>query len=503
MTMAKNKLEEKVEKLASNKVDTFIKHNENKKTTGRNVRPVIESWVDELEDIASSTDKEEAPEEDFQRIRKAANTLKNILKSKDDELTYFMMNAPKRFWETLRYVFDDTFTQRNYDPQPLTKYEVPGYAPQRMGLKPSRTPNEEVGSNIPDKPKVVIHRVPKDNVPRFDKNELMRSRSEEEARKKKEAEEKEAKEREAKEKEELESQQEKDKREFESNPSAYSFSLFLRSLNDLKNKVPVEVNAEQKKEEYKRPLGFNNPSEVTKDYKAFYGKVNKILSGMLTSEIDISKGMAENGLPTVLVSITGVCDKIGEKLKEFNGNIISRNEALFKNNILPLLSDLIEFKGRVEAIRPHKVKDFYTKEMDEAVDIIQQNYNNMITVNEVPDNSNFKMSDVLSEFPKNIEAIFSYSKILISLDSAFKQDSANRIAVLSQVKASYSIAAQSGDPSDIKIDLFDNATDIDKIDNSEIIKAINVYMKNTIKTLSYNRTKILVNAIKRLNGYVR
>ena len=57
----------------------------------------------------------------------------------------------RNFGALLRYIFEDTFTPRTYDPQPLTKYEILQHLNQVVGMKPEPK-KKPVDTSIP-KPK--------------------------------------------------------------------------------------------------------------------------------------------------------------------------------------------------------------------------------------------------------------------------------------------------------------------------------------------------------------
>lgn len=515
--MAKNKLEEKVEKLASSEVDTFIRHNENKQTTGRNVRPVIESWADELDNIASSTDREEASPEDFQRINKAINTLRNILKSKDDELTYFMVNAPKKFWDTLRYVFDDTFKQRNYDPQPLTKYEIPGYAPQRMGLKPSPK-KEKPGSNIPDEPKLNLTRLPKDNGPRFDREEYMQSRTaQEQLRKQKEAEEKELKEKEEREKQELEDKkiEERLEQEKRDNPMGFAVNIPKEKLDKYINgQVEVErgQSAQPRQHQFTRPGHTQIDSNVNNDSSSQGKNSSNSLAGLweqvaiisgkiLEKELKMIKGLNSNSIENI-PAIAVYCETIIDKLSQ-NQPVdgISLKEAVGAQFALLTSPPSREI---IKDLIPQGARDLYTRDMILDVANINKAYRYILELNfdNITARDIFGIKVLLLE---NAQVIVENAKSLVKADLAEKQYTANRIETLQRIKAQYLEAYKTEDDSRVTskvTDLF-HKNSKESFTDDAVETIILKYLDDTVKTKAYNKTKLLVNAIKRLNGYVR
>jgi hypothetical protein len=466
--MAKNKLEEKVEKLASSEVDTFIRRNENKQTTGRNVRPVIESWVDELENIASSTDRDEASPEDFQRIRKAANTLRNILKVKDDELTYFMVNAPKKFWDTLRYIFDDTFTQRTYDPQPLTKYEIPGYAPQRMGLKPSLG-KEKPGSNIPDKPKMNLSRVPKNPEPSFDLDKHRQGRTNHVVNK-----------------EELEV----------TDPGILSR---IRKQHDadaeeVQEEVPVEIELSKRED-----TGMSQD-----DFIEIWHRIAICAQHIFVEEQSILNDLDDSSIQDMLPKIASYAQSIIDKVS--TSDLIDSNSL--KEAIRTPFESLKKSKNVMENLVPSGARTVFTQDMDQAITEIMRAYNNIIEFNfDGIDkrNLNSKIVPLLD----NASTLVDSSKNLVKADLVQKQLFAARVEKIESIKKQYEVAANTGNDNGVRdkiSDLFHNPKSKlipEKMSDDNIIKYIMGYLKVTIKSAAYRRTRLLVNAIKRLNGYVR
>lgn len=465
--MPKNKLEQKVEELASSEVDTFIRRNQNKKTTGRNVRPVIQSWADELDHIASTTDKHEAPAGDFQRVRKAANTLRNILKSKDDEITYFIVNAPEKFWDTLSYIINDTFTQRTYAPQPLTKYEIPGYANQRMGLKPSPK-NDKPEENIPDKEPSLVPRRVKPESPNFNYSELKKQREL------------------AKDKKDKEKQEEEDQ-----NLTKEDLTLHVpqEMLNKYANQRQEEtVDVESRQAEVEEANLSDLWKRVSIAANQIYGKEIKALR-----ESEATKIQSE--LPK---AVTFCRNMISSVTKEDPVDGISLDSACeFPMNMLKASKDMLEDLS----------SDWNTPEMDSKISKITDAYNALL---------DFDFFTVTRQNINGAKAnILNWANQIVELGTEVVKEDHNqklvmgyRIERVKTIRDEYANASRTGHDKDIRNKISNILHDPElasknKLSSNGIENLISNYLSTAIKSATYNRTKLLVNAIKRLNGYVR
>lgn len=469
--MPKNKLEQKVEELASSEVDTFIRRNQNKKTTGRNVRPVIQSWADELDHIASTTDKHEAPAGDFQRVRKAANTLRNILKSKDDEITYFIVNAPEKFWDTLSYIINDTFNQRTYAPQPLTKYEIPGYANQRMGLKPSPKNDKPNENNIPDKEPALVPRRVKPESPNFNYSELKKQREL------------------AKDKKEHEEQEEQEQED--QNLTKEQLTLH----------VPQEMLDKYANQHHQETVEVENRQAESQeaDLADLWKRVSSIANQIYMKEVKALKESEATKIQSELPKAVTFCRNLINAVTKENPN-----DGISLDGACEFAIGMLKAsKGMLQDLS----SDWNTPEMDSNIEKIKDAYNSLLDFdffNVTTQNINGAKANILDWANQIVEL----GMEVVKEDHNQKLIMGYRVERAKNIRDEYGTAARKGHDKDINNKISNILHDPqlaskNNLSNDGIANLIANYLRTSIKSATYNRTKLLVNAIKRLNGYVR
>lgn len=158
---------------AMNKVDDY----EDEDVDGGEIRQVASNWSEKI-NYALDELPSNHPLRRSGKIQSLVNKLESIVQKPDNQVTYDVMVAggkppavsKQRFWSPIAKLIADAQVEV-IKPSPQTdsvpyQEPAPSFAPQRLAN--TRRDKPQV-SNIPDKPKVVMHRVPKVTEEKFSK----------------------------------------------------------------------------------------------------------------------------------------------------------------------------------------------------------------------------------------------------------------------------------------------------------------------------------------------
>lgn len=476
--MAKSNVEEKVNQLAETKVDSFIRRNENKLTTGRNVRPVIESWADELDRIANSTDEDITPEE-ASRLKKAENALRNLLKNRDDDLTYFIVNAPKKFWGTLRYIFEDTFTPRTYDPQPLTKYEIPQHLNQVAGMKPEPK-KKPVDTSIPKPKKNPVSRGRIDH-PKFKPGSHAQITT---------------------------SNQKEDEAE-EEQDDKYDDMLSNEQYGGIigQSKNPIDISEILQTHHQKEPVEVFSENNDQHDLRSLWKMISDVSHQVMKNEEqsygEINRWNPEKGLL---------------EFEELTANlhaVISRIDITDKNagKILGAAITPLRNRSVSSIINAHLTALEGSEELDDnrALAAAAQK-----AITETPlliyGENGFSMPEdkvrqALNVLDANVNDLNDLCRKMILNVSALQENLESRLSLLKDIIDEHQRAASTGNTSVIKHrinDAFYNPKkDPAYWKTAGVEQAIQRYLDTQVRTKAFKRLQLLIKAAKRLNSYVK
>lgn len=375
----------------------------------------------------------------------------------------------------MRYIFEDTFTPRTYDPQPLTKYEIPQHLNEVEGLNPSPK-KKPVSNSIPkNKPSLVRGR----NKPKLKPGAYSHTSSNQQ---------------EVEDKKEEEEQKEEEAKISEEKGEDISAWFQSRQQNHEQNKVEIPDLVE---------IG-NKPREY--NLSSLWESIASISQQIIRKEEQVYEKISqlnpENGLIFIqdqaanLHSVISRLDITDGNAAQVLNNAIAPLRKLSIDNLIS--SSLLEQDG--------------SEELDDNSRLAQSAQNEIINTKlldygtsgfAMRENEVIKLKNELDAYANDLSDL---CKKMILNYSAMQSNMESRIILLKEISEEHRRAATTGNLSEIKHRISDGFYNAKKDPGywkaQGIEQAIQSYLTTHIKIKAFKRAQLLVRAAKRLNRYV-